>query len=385
MMRWNLRKEAVKLATASGAGEAALEPGEFKAIAEISTRVYRLDRNCSAVGQTLSALFENDSRHIAVEKLIRAGKEIAFTPQTLLAEGDVVVLTTRTKYFPLPVEVVGTEIEKPATLQFVEANAQCILTNKHYLNQSIVAIYQQLHAERCYGVFIQAVRRLGETLPLSPDLVLKRGDELELVGRPEDLARFSGEVGKRLSTAPLTDFVFFGLGMAVGFLFGMVGFRLFGVSIHLGSGVGCLLSGLIFGWLRSVKPAYGALPTGASNFLRDFGLAVFVASIGLTAGPQAITAIKSHGLPLFFLGIGVTIIPQILSFFISYYVLRIKNPITLLAAIAGGRSANPGFAALLEKAGNATPVLPFTATYALANIWLTLWGPVIIALVTKNM
>lgn len=84
----------------------------------------------------------------------------------------------------------------------------------------------------------------------------------------------------------------------------------------------------------------------------------------------------------YFLGIDVTIIPQVISFYISYYLLKIKNPIVLLATIAGGRSANPGFAALLERAGNATPVIPFTSSYALANIWLTLWGPVIVALVT---
>ncbi|WP_317135142.1 aspartate-alanine antiporter-like transporter [Piscirickettsia litoralis] len=154
--------------------------------------------------------------------------------------------------------------------------------------------------------------------------------------------------------------------------------------MSIGTGGGCLFSGLIFGWLRSTHPRYGALPTGASNFLRDFGLAVFVATVGITAGPQAIQTIKQYGIELFLLGIGVTLIPQIITFFISYYLLRIKNPIEILATIAGGRSANPGFAALLDKAGNSTPVIPFTATYAIANIWLTLWGPIIIGLVTKN-
>ena len=52
--------------------------------------------------------------------------------------------------------------------------------------------------------------------------------------------------------------------------------------------------------------------------------------------------------------------------------------------MAGGRSANPGFAALLEKAGNATPVVAFTVTYAVANVFLTLWGPLIVGIITKN-
>ena len=152
----------------------------------------------------------------------------------------------------------------------------------------------------------------------------------------------------------------------------------------LGTGGGCLLSGLLFGWLRSTHPRFAALPTGASNFLRDFGLAVFVAVVGLTAGPQAFVTIQKFGLTLLLLGVTVTIIPQIVVFFFSYYVLKITNPIEALACLVGGRSANPGFAALLSKAGNATPVATFTVTYAVANVFLTLWGPIIVGIISKN-
>ena len=124
---------------------------------------------------------------------------------------------------------------------------------------------------------------------------------------------------------------------------------------------------------------------GASNFLRDFGLAVFVGVVGITRrtpGPGRHR--DNHGLTLFFLGVGVTLIPQIITFFFSYYVLRIQNPIEALACVAGGRSANPAFAALLAKAGNATPVVSFTVTYAVANVFLTLWGPIIVGIISTN-
>lgn len=164
----------------------------------------------------------------------------------------------------------------------------------------------------------------------------------------------------------------------------MVEFKIAGVPVTVGTGRGCLLSGLLFGWLRSVHPSFAALPTGASNFLRDFGLAVFVGVVGITAGPQAIVTVKQYGMTLFLLGVGVTLIPQLIVFFISYYVLQIKNPIEALGCLVGGRSANPGFAALLDKAGNATPVVSFTITYAVANVFLTRWGPLIVGIITKN-
>jgi AspT/YidE/YbjL antiporter-like protein len=182
----------------------------------------------------------------------------------------------------------------------------------------------------------------------------------------------------------VTDFIFLGVGMMLGMLIGMIEFKLWGVPISIGSGGGCLLSGLLFGWLRSVHPRFAALPVGASNFLRDFGLAVFVGIVGISAGPQALVAIEQHGVTLFLLGVAVTLIPQVVVFYFSYYVLRIRNPIEALACVAGGRSANPALAALMAKTGNATPVVAFTVTYAVANVFLTLWGPVIVGIITKN-
>ena len=191
-------------------------------------------------------------------------------------------------------------------------------------------------------------------------------------------------IGYPVSAAAVTDFIFFGLGMTLGLLLGLIEFKIGGVPVSIGSGGGCLLSGLLFGWLRSTHPRYAALPTGAVNFLRDFGLAVFVGVVGISAGPQVLTTLQEQGVSLFLFGIGVTLIPQLIGFFFSYYVLRIQNPIEALACVAGGRSANPGFAALMGKAENATPVVTFTVTYAVANVLLTLWGPLIVGLVVHQ-
>ena len=382
MMRWNLRDEAIKLAAQKTHGEPVLEPGQFNALDSFTTRVYQLKSTSKMIGKTTKDLFADPTHQVAVEALIRDKKTIEVQTDTVLKAGDIIAITAKSDVLLTLSDWLGPEVNKPESLELIEQNQNCILTNKKLAGKTIGELYKTLNLEKCYGVFVRKISRFGDVLPLNDKLKLQKGDEMALVGKSKDVTRFGKVIGSLVSAAPVTDYIFFGIGMTLGFLLGMVTFPIFGVDINLGSGVGCLLSGLVFGWLRANHPRYGALPAGASNFLRDFGLAVFVASVGLTAGPQAVTAIKAHGMQLFVLGMGVTLIPQILSFFISYYVLRIKNPITLLATIAGGRSANPGFAALLEKTGNSTPVVPFTATYALANIWLTLWGPVVVALVS---
>ena len=103
--------------------------------------------------------------------------------------------------------------------------------------------------------------------------------------------------------------------------------------------------------------------------------------VGLNAGETAWVTIKEHGATLFYLGIAVTLLPCFAVFFFNYYILRIKNPVIAMSVIAGSRSGNPAFSALLEKCGNATPVASFTVTYAIANVLLTLWGPVIVAVI----
>ena len=115
-------------------------------------------------------------------------------------------------------------------------------------------------------------------------LELKRGDELHFTGSPTDLNRVQSKIGYKITAAAVTDFIFFAIGMLIGLLLGLIQFKIWGIPISIGSGGGCLLSGLFFGWLRSVHPSFAGLPIGASNFLRDFGLAVFVGIVGISAG-----------------------------------------------------------------------------------------------------
>jgi putative transport protein len=383
IMKWNVRQEAVKLAQTMSGGSTELEPGEFDAISRIGTRFYEVSPSAKAIGMTTLQV-DQTLGDAAVEAVYRNDLPLALTDDTLIAAGDRVAVTGAFTSLQSGLTLLGLETTPPTGLQLVQENREIILTNKALSGRSISEVHDHTSTDIRHGVFLTQIKRMGRNLPLLPKLQLNRGDELHFVGNPQDLDRVQKKVGYKISAAVITDFIFFGVGMTLGMLIGMVQFRLWGIPISIGSGGGCLLSGLLFGWLRSVHPKFAALPLGASNFLRDFGLAVFVGTVGIAAGPQALVAIKQYGLTLFFLGVGVTLIPQVVTFFFSYYVLRIRNPIEALACVAGGRSANPAFAALLAKAGNATPVVSFTVTYAVANVFLTLWGPIIVGIIAKN-
>ena len=383
LMKWNVRQEAIKLAETLSGGRIELEAGQFNAIRSVVTRFFSIAHLGHATGKTTLDV-DTSFAEASIEGILRNGKMMELTDATVIQAGDDVAVTGKMAAVKAASDLLGNEVGAPDNFRLVLENREMILTNRALSGRSIGDIHDQANIATRHGVFLTEVKRMGRSLPLLSNLELKSGDELHFVGSPKDLDRVQPKIGYKISAAAVTDFVFFGIGMSCGMLGGMIAFKIWGVPISIGSGGGCLLSGLFFGWLRSVHPRFAALPLGASTFLRDFGLAVFVGIVGITAGPQALIAIEQYGLTLFFLGVAVTLIPQIVTFFFSYYVLRIRNPIEALACVAGGRSANPAFAALLAKAGNATPVVSFTITYAVANVFLTLWGPVIVGIITKN-
>ena len=383
IMKWNIRQEAVKLANLLSGGHAELDPGQFNANQQIATRIYEIESGSSAAGKAALAI-DQELSDASVEAIYREGRTLDLADATVVRVGDQVAITGEVSALTKARSMFGREISAANGLVLVQETREIILTNRALTNREVGEIRAHATVETRHGVFLTSVKRMGIDLPVLDKLTLRRGDELHFTGSPVDLNRVQAKIGYKITAAAVTDFIFFGVGMLLGMLVGLIQFRVWGIPISIGSGGGCLLSGLLFGWLRSVHPNFAALPTGASNFLRDFGLAVFVGIVGISAGPQALVAIQQYGLTLFFLGVGVTLIPPIIGFFFSYYVLRIQNPIEALACVAGGRSANPAFAALLAKAGNATPVVSFTVTYAVANVFLTLWGPLIVGIITKN-
>ncbi|MBU2911188.1 aspartate-alanine antiporter [Vibrio splendidus] len=384
LMKWDIRAEAIALEEKNSSGKRELAPGEFNAVTALVTRAFKVSSGDKLVGNTLARL-NDTSLSACIELIERDGHELNADKFTVLKEGDIIVVTGRRNAVQeLQGSAHGKEVSLPESYEIIEENRQLIADNRKLVGQSLREIKQHSNEGLYRGVYITDYIREGVALALTPELVVKKNDIIQVTGTANDINRVEKNIGQRMGSASMTDFVILGLGMVVGLLIGLISFKIAGIPVTIGSGAGCLISGLFVGWIRSRNPHIAQFPVGAVNFIRDFGLAAFVGIVGLQAGPQAVDTIKEHGMSLLFLGAAVTIIPQLISFFFSYFVLNIKNPVEALGCVTGGRSANPGFAALMEKTGNATPVFTFTVTYAVANVLLTLWGPIIVGVITLN-
>jgi len=137
--------------------------------------------------------------------------------------------------------------------------------------------------------------------------------------------------------------------------------------------------GLVFGWLRSVRPTFGRIPEPALWIFDTIGLAVFIGCVGIGAGPSFVSGLRTTGPSLVVVGLLVAMTPHLAAVLVGRYVLKM-NPLLLLGACAGAGTATAALRAVQDEAGSKLPVLGYTVPYAIGNILLTGWGPVIVML-----
>jgi aspartate-alanine antiporter len=379
-MQRSIRDDATQAEAELLAGAKVYGPGELPAIPPLVGRLYRIDQ---AAGQTVAQLEVSDQGDpqaaLTIERIKRGGALVGVTPTTVLEAGDVVLVVGRRAGVVAIAARLGAELQSSPDMDVVVVQRDVSLDNPAFIGRRVAEIRQAASQALRHGVYVVGVKRAGRPLSLEPDTVIEAGDLVTLYGTPDDIQRVTQQVGSIIVPSDKTDFVFHGFGLAVGLLIGLVVIRLGAIPLTLGSGGGALIAGLVFGWYRSRHLTRGNLPLPASTLLRDLGLAGFVAVVGLQSGRQAVETIATQGLSIFLIGVVVCVVPIVITILVGRYVLRYRNLALFAGAVAGARSANPAFGEVLDKAGNSIPTVPFAVTYALANVFLTLLGPLVVA------
>jgi putative transport protein len=232
------------------------------------------------------------------------------------------------------------------------------------------------------GVFLREIVRAGVKVPVGPGTVVERGDVLRVMGPEPAVLRAEKALGRTVFPSETTDFVALGLAICVGALLGVLIVLPVGtMRIAIGTSVGTLLSGLVVGYLHSVRPLFGRIPEGAVSFMTSIGLASFVAMVGIGAGPHFMSALRQAGVGLFLGGVVVTLTPLLVGLYFGRYVLKL-NPVLLLGGLAGAQTMTAGMAAVQERSDSPVAVLGYSGTIAIGHILLTTWGTVIVNLMT---
>ena len=342
-------------------------------------RAYKIESDWFKTPQTVKEIekhIKEMGRRVFVERVRIDGEVLDITQKTVLKQGDEVVLSGRRETIIEDESWIGPEIFDPELMDFPVEDIFVLLTNKELHKKTV----RHLRSLPCmHGIIIKQIKRSGVEIPVYPKTVLYKGDTLEIVGLKREISETAPTLGYVDRPTNKTDMIFVGLGILIGGIIGALTIHLGGVPISLSTSGGALLSGLFFGWLRTKHPTFGRVPEPAVWIFNNLGLNMFIAVIGITAGPTFLSGIREAGFMLFIAGVLATTIPLLLGLLIGAKVFKFRPAINL-GCCAGARTTTAALGAIQESLGSTLPAMGYTVTYAIGNTLLILGGVVLVLL-----
>lgn len=356
------------------------EPGFEHARRPVVFRAYTIENDWFGNGKTVEQLesyFISQGKRLFVERMRHNHTIInEILPGQLLQKGDEVVLSGRREFAIGEEDWIGEEVIDPQLLDFPVEVLPVMIHKKPYANRKLEFIRKQPFM---HGVSARRIKRAGIDIPVFAQTVVDSGDTLELVGLKKEVETAAKQLGYIDRPTNATDMVFVGIGILIGGIIGALAIHIGGVPISLSTSGGALIAGLVFGWLRSKHPTFGQIPESSLWVLNNVGLNMFIAVVGISAGPSFIQGLKEVGPMLFIIGILATSLPLLLGLILARYVFHF-HPALALGCTAGARTTTAALGAIQEAVGSETPSLGYTVTYAVGNTLLIIWGVVIVLL-----
>lgn len=355
------------------------EPGFSSAMRPVVFRAYKITNEWFGKGKTVSELEEylckNDKR-LFVERTRKRGVIRDVKPDMILHLNDEVVLSGRREFVIGEEAWIGPEVVDIQLLDFPAETLPVMVTHRTFAGEQISAIRAQ---KFMHGVSIKSIKRAGINVPVLAKTVVDSGDILELTGTKLEVEAAAKQMGYVDRPTNQTDMIFVGLGILIGGLIGALAIHVGGVPISLSTSGGALIMGLVFGWLRSKHPTFGGIPEPSLWVLNNVGLNMFIAVVGIAAGPSFVAGFKDVGFSLFIVGALATAIPLFVGLLMAKYIFKF-HPALSLGCTAGARTTTAALGAIQDAVESDTPALGYTVTYAVGNTLLIIWGVVIVLL-----
>lgn len=329
--RINVEKEAQRFEESSGNGHAHLHT--------INVRVENPNLNQMAIQDV--PMLNNDN--IVCSRLKRGELLMVPAPGTLIQAGDLLHLVGRPEDLHNAQLVIGQEVATSLSTRGTDLKVErVVVTNEKVLGKKI----RDLHVKQRYDVVISRLNRAGVELVASSSASLQFGDILNLVGRPEAIDAVAAELGNAQQKLQQVQMLPVFIGIGLGVLLGSIPLFIpgFPVALKLGLAGGPLIMALILGRIGSIGKLYWFMPPSANLALRELGIVLFLAVVGLKSGGDFVaTLTQGDGLSWIAYGIFITAIP-LLTVGVLARMLAKMNYLTLCGMLAGSMTDPPALA-----------------------------------------
>ncbi len=329
--RINVEKEAQRFEESSGNGHAHLHT--------INVRVENPNLNQMAIQDV--PMLNNDN--IVCSRLKRGELLMVPAPGTLIQAGDLLHLVGRPEDLHNAQLVIGQEVATSLSTRGTDLKVErVVVTNEKVLGKKI----RDLHVKQRYDVVISRLNRAGVELVASSSASLQFGDILNLVGRQEAIDAVAAELGNAQQKLQQVQMLPVFIGIGLGVLLGSIPLFIpgFPAALKLGLAGGPLIMALILGRIGSIGKLYWFMPPSANLALRELGIVLFLAVVGLKSGGDFVaTLTQGDGLSWIAYGIFITAIP-LLTVGILARMLAKMNYLTLCGMLAGSMTDPPALA-----------------------------------------
>jgi putative transport protein len=347
---------------------------------QFELRAFRVKERGPVVGKTAQqAESLIPDQRVFVQSIRRQdGKIQDAAADTVIHAGDILAVAGRRDVLVSLLGAGADEVDDRELLAVPIEGLDVYVTSKDVDGKTLAQLAQQPAAR---GLFLRKIVRgaTATNIPILPDTQLQRGDIVTLVGRTPDVAAGTKMLGRPDRATDVADVAFIGAAITIGALLGALVYKVGSVPLTLSTSGGVLIAGLFFGWLRSVHPTFGRIPSSTVWFMNSVGLNVFIAVVGISSGPGFVAGLQQLGFSLFLWGVAVTTVPLILAMYVGKYLFRFDDAI-VLGCCSGARTTTASLGMINDRAKSQIPGLGYTVTYAVGNTLLTVWGMVLVIL-----
>ena len=243
------------------------------------------------------------------------------------------------------------------------ATKQMVVTKDNTNGKTLGA----LHPSGMYGVNVTRIFRSGIELFAHPNVTLQVGDKLVVVGPQDALERFAHKIGNHKERLDKPNLLTIFFGIFVGIIFGSLPFSIPGISmpVKLGLAGGPLIVAILFGRFGFKLKLVAYTTNSASLMIRDIGLVLFLASVGLKAGGTFVETVMNGGLLYVLYGFIITTVPVLIMGAVARIYYK-ENFILLMGIIAGSTTDPPALAYSTMTTGNDIPSVGYSTVYPLS-------------------